>query len=118
MRSLLCLNTEPQMYVVEWRKDQFPDTAFHKGNLRVLSNSNPLIASFAVTAPEIAASFSVKGFSLVEIIVEATIPDLSSNHRAHRQALNQVLPVMFQKQAKLGGAPNGTRTEIDRKSVV
>jgi hypothetical protein len=117
MRGLLCLNREPQMYIVEWRKDQFPDSAFVRGNLQVLADSNPLIASFAVTAADIATNFSAKGFSLVEIIVEATIPDLSSNHRAHRQALNQILPVMLEKQAKLGGAPDGTRTEIRVSTV-
>jgi len=105
------------MYIVDWRKDQFPDTAFFKGKLQVFADSNPLIASFAVTAADIAANFSIKGFSLVEIIIEATIPDLLSNHRAHRQALNQVLPVMFEKQAKRGVAPDGSRTEIRVSTV-
>jgi len=112
MRGLLCMNPEPRMLIVEWRKDEFPDSAFFRGKLKVFADSNPLIASFAVTASEIAAAVSAKGFPLVEIIVEAAIPDVSSNHRSHRQALNQVLPVIFRKQAKLSPAPSGTRTAV------
>jgi hypothetical protein len=117
MRSLLCLNTEPQMYIVEWRKEQFPDAAFTNGKLHVLQDSNPLIASFAITVSDIVANFSVKGYSFVQVVVEATIPDLASNHRAHRQALNQLLPVMLEKHAKKSRAPAGTMTKLHVSTV-
>src|SRR2546422_6684443 len=39
IRALLCLNREPQMYIVEWRKDQFPDSAFTNGKLRIFGDS-------------------------------------------------------------------------------
>jgi hypothetical protein len=105
------------MYIVEWRKEQFPNAAFTNGKLRVLQDSNPLIASFAITVSDIVANFSVKGYSFVQVLVEATIPDLASNHRAHRQALNQVLPVMLEKHARKSRAVAGTMTKLQVSTV-
>jgi hypothetical protein len=112
LRKVLSLNREPRMLIVEWRKDQFSDNFFVNNTLRVFGDSNPLIASFAVTVAEIATAASANGISGVRIIVEAGKVDVGSEHRSQRQALNQVLPLMFQKQAKIKRAPAGTETVL------
>ena len=112
LRKLLSLNREPRMLIVEWRVDQFSDGFFVNDKLRIFADSNPLIASFAVTTAEIAAAASAKGMSGIHVIVEAGKVDVSSEHRSQRQALNHVLPVMFQKQAKISPAPFGTKTVL------
>jgi len=117
LRKLLSLNREPQLLVVEWHKDKFSDNFFVSDKLRVFDDSNPLIASFAVTTAEIAAAASAKGMSGVHVIVEAGKVDVGSEHRSQRQALNQVLPVMFQKQAKIKRAPAGTKTFLQVSTV-
>lgn len=45
------------------------------------------------------------------------MPDLSSNHRAHRQALDRALPVIFAKNANIASAPVGTSTEVRVSTV-
>jgi hypothetical protein len=112
LRTLLSLNQEPRMLIVEWRLEQFSDGFFVNDKLRVFADSNPLITSFAVTTAEIAAAASARGMSGIHVIVEAGKADVSSEHRSQRQALNQILPVIFQKQAKISPASSGTKTML------
>jgi hypothetical protein len=41
LRRLLCLNREPWMHIVEWKKDQFSEASFVNDKLRVFGESNP-----------------------------------------------------------------------------
>lgn len=112
LRSLLCLNREPLMYIVEWKKDQFSDASFVNNKLRIFGDSNPFIASFAITASDIAMVASSRGFSGVHVVAEAAQSDRPSDHRSRKQALNRVLPLMFEKQAGIARPPPGTKTAL------
>ena len=112
IRALLCLNPEPRMIIVEWRKEVFPESAFLKDKLKIFADTNPLLASFAVTSSDIFGAASGTGYSVVEVIVEATKSDLVSEHRGHRQTLNEVLPVMLERQLRIKPGRPGTATML------
>lgn len=112
LRRLLCLNDEPRMHIVEWVKTEFSQELYANGKLRVFQDTNPMIASFAITASRIAATASANGFSMVHIIAEASKGDIQSEHRSREQAFSSVLLTAFQKQAKLKVPPPGTQTLI------
>ena len=112
LRHLLCLNTEPLMYIVEWIKEEFSEEHFENGKLRVFKDTNPVIASFAVIASEFAVTASANGFSEIHIISEAIKSDIKSEHRSREQALNSVLRTAFERQSTIKVPPPGTRTII------
>ena len=112
IRALLCLNNEPRMHIVEWAKQDFRPESFVNGRLRVFKDTNPLIASFAITASHIAAAASATGAPIVDIIAEATMDDIRSEHRSREQAFTQVLHIAFGKQAQIKRPPPGTQTMI------
>jgi hypothetical protein len=41
IRALLCLNRKPQMHIVEWQKDEFPESAFFPHSLPRLRRFQP-----------------------------------------------------------------------------
>ena len=112
IRALLCLNNEPRMHIVEWVKADFSPEFIVNGKLMALRDTNPLIASFALTASDIAAAASATGSPLVDIVAEASKGDILSEHRSREQAFSQVIGIAIQKQARIKRAPIGTRTEI------
>lgn len=112
IRALLCLNNEPRMYIVEWIKTDFSPEFIANGKLKALSDTNILIASFALTASHIAAAASAAGIPLVDIVAEASKGDIRSEHRSREQAFSQVIGTAIQKQVLIKKAPIGTRTEI------
>lgn len=112
LRRLLCLNNEPRMYIVEWIKEKFSREFFSNGKLRVFQDTNPMIASFAITASQFAAAASAEGFSIVHFIAEATKVDIKSEHRSREQAFNSILRTIFEKQVKSKVPPPGTQTLI------
>lgn len=112
LRRLLCLNDEPRMHIVEWIKGDFSAAYFVKGRLTVVRDANLLVASFAITASEIAAVASAQGYSLVDVVVEAAKGDIRSEHRSREQAFSRVLRIAFEKQAMVKRPPAGTQTII------
>ena len=112
IRALLCLNGEPRMHIVEWVKADFSPEFIVNGRLTVLQDTNPLMASFAITASHIAAAASANGSPLVDIVAEASMSDIRSEHRSREQAFSQVIRVAIEKQARIKRPPIGTRTVI------
>jgi hypothetical protein len=112
IRALLCLNKEPRMHVVEWNKNDFSADFIVKGKLTAFQDTNILIASFAITASQIAAAASANKTSIVDIIVEAAMADIQSEHRSREQAFNKVLNIALEKQFQIKRAPIGTQTII------
>jgi len=112
IRALLCLNKEPRMHIVEWDKKDFSPEFFVKGKLTVFKDSNPLIASFVITASHIAAAASAIGSPIIDIIAEGTMDDIRSEHRSREQAFGQVLRIAFEKQAQIRRPPPGTQSII------
>ncbi len=112
LQRLLCLNTEPLMYIVEWIKEEFSKEHFEKGKLQVFKNTNPIIASFAIIASEFAAAASANGFSEIHVIAEAVKGDIKSEHRSREQAFNSVLRTVFEKQSTIKVPPPGTQSII------
>lgn len=112
LRALLCLNNEPRMYIVEWDKQGFSADFFVNGRLTVCQDTNPLIASFAITASEIAAAASASGRNIVDIVSEAKNVDIRSEHRSREQAFRQVLKAAFEEQVPTKRPPPGTTTII------
>lgn len=112
IRELLCINNEPHMYIVEWAKTDFPPEFIVNGKLKVCSDTNLLIASFALTASDIAATASAYGCPFVDIVVEASKSDIISEHRSRELSFNQVIRTAFQQLAQIKRPPIGTRTVI------
>ena len=112
IRALLCLNDEPRMHIVEWAKTDFSPEFIVNGRLTVFQDTNPLIASFAITASRIAAAASANGSFVVDIIAEAAMEDIQSEHRSREQAFTRVLHVAIEKQARIKKPPPGTKTVI------
>jgi len=112
IRALLCLNDEPQMHIVEWAKSDFSPEFIVNGKLTVFQDTNPSIASFAITASHIAAAASANEIFIVDIIIEAVKGDIRSEHRSREQAFSQVLHIAIQKQAQIKRPPTGTKTII------
>jgi hypothetical protein len=101
IRALLCLNNDLLMHIVEWDKADFSPDFFKNGRLNVMSDSNPLIASFAITASHIAGAALANGNPSIDFIVEGSKVDISSEHRSREQAFKQVLPIAIQKQLQI-----------------
>ena len=112
IRALLCLNDEPRMHIIEWDKTDFSAEFIVNGRLTVLQDTNPLIASFAITASHIAAAASANGRFIIDIIAEAAMSDIQSEHRSREQAFSKVLHIAFEKQAQIRRPPPGTKTVI------
>ena len=112
IRALLCLNDEPRMHIVEWSKTDFSPEFIVEDRLTVFRDTNPLIASFAITASHIAAAASANENFIVDIIVEAAAEDIKSEHRSREQAFSQVLQIAFEKQARIKRPPPETKTII------
>jgi len=79
--QLLAIHPEPQLYVVEWRKETFSDRWFRSGRLTVFSDTNLAFGSVALAASEFVSSAAESGFSAVHFSVEATLADTRSEHR-------------------------------------
>lgn len=112
IRALLSLNNEPRMHIVEWVKTDFSPEFIVNGRLTAFRDTNPLIASFALTASHIAAVASATGSPIVDIVAEASRNDIQSEHRSREQAFSQVIDIAIQKQAQIKRPPTGTRTII------
>lgn len=112
LRRLLCLNNEPRMYIVEWAKEKFSQEFFKNGKLRVFKDTNPMIASFAIAASQIAVASSANGFFMIHVIAEAAQSDIQSEHRSRAQAFNSVLRTALKKQSAIKSPPPGTLTSI------
>lgn len=112
LRRLLSLNSEPQMYIVEWAKETFPEECFSNGKLQVFQDTNLLMGSFALAAAQIAAAASANRFSLIHVIAEAVKNDVASEHRSRAQAFGSVIETVLQKQSTIKAPPFGTQTVI------
>jgi hypothetical protein len=102
IRALLCLNDEPRMHIVEWAKTDFSPEFIVNGRLTVFQDTNPLIASFAITASHIAAAASANGSFIVDIIGNAK-GDVGSNTTLHckRKGLNRCSPTRIPVQTEI-----------------
>jgi hypothetical protein len=117
IRSLLCLNGEVQMYIVEWIKKDFSTEYFMNGRLSVFRDTNLLIGSFAITASRIAAAASANGYLSIHVIAEASKVDIQSEHRSREQAFGQVLRFALEQQARIKRPPPGTQAMIQVSTV-
>ncbi len=116
LRSLLVLNDEPLFYVVEWMKDRFLDRC-SGGHLRVFSDSNPMLASFAMTAANFAAAAATNGIDVLDVVVERVKIDIRSEHRSREQALSRILMTVLSRQSALRRPAPGTTLAVKVSTV-